>query len=56
MFDEISTEAFDVILAWQVTLIDPHWGREALLWDVLTERFLNHPASTHTHTEPHSAA
>ncbi|MFR0367560.1 DUF6919 domain-containing protein [Streptomyces sp. MCC20] len=30
----------EVIRAWQVTLIDPEWGRDTLLWPLLT-RFLN---------------
>lgn len=30
----------EVVGAWQVTLIDPEWGRDTLLWPFLT-RFLN---------------
>jgi len=44
---EVSDHAFQAILtAWQVSILDPHWGRQHHLWDVLTERFLTHPTTT----------
>ncbi|MEU2625180.1 hypothetical protein ABZ642_45015 [Streptomyces sp. NPDC007157] len=30
----------EVTRAWQITLIDPEWGRDTLLWSFLAE-FLN---------------
>lgn len=35
-YGECGREAVDVLCsAWQVTVIDPEWGRDDLLWDVL---------------------
>lgn len=40
-FDGVGREAFaEVLDAWQVLVIDPQWGRNDLLWDTLTSRFL----------------
>lgn len=40
-FDEVGRAAFaEVLNAWQVTVLDPEWGRNDLLWDTLTSRFL----------------
>lgn len=39
-FDTVSDEMFDLLYAsWQVTVIDPEWGRDDLLWPVLDEAF-----------------
>lgn len=36
LYDELSADGLRAITgAWQVTLIDPEWGRDDLLWDTL---------------------
>lgn len=44
-YEEIGRPVFAAICdAWQVTVIDPEWGRNDLLWPTLAERFVGQRA------------
>ncbi|MGW2082305.1 DUF6919 domain-containing protein [Streptomyces sp. NPDC001939] len=45
MFPDCHAEAVqDVIGSWQVTIVDPEWGRNDLLWPLLQRAVATHQA------------